>query len=432
MNTVLDRPAPESAANSANRRVWQSAPLRRFLLLQGAGQTADAMISLALAQVVVFQLERGATPGTIAKLMLTAALPYLVIGPVAGFVTDRWQRRTSLCISSLVRCALGIGGLIVPLTLSRVLGYSTASCVVAAGGVAFTLRATSIPHLARPDQFVAVNSTVSLVQKLAGTIGFGGGMVLVALSPMWAMITGAVLHAGAAWGYATSRFDLGGGLPAAKLRSGPRFDGGLRRQLGGLLTARAVRAAVASILIHRAVYGAAVASFVLLADARYGLNASGFALAIGITATGAFVGSLLVVPLTSLTGRRGAVLLSFLLCSSAMLFAGFNGESWAVMTAMTIGSFSFQTVRLIADSTVQSHIIDNSVGKAFAGYDVACNITYVAGALTGLFCAPARSPLPFVVLGLIYFGAAAIPLSSIGISRLAFARISMPNPRRPR
>ena len=142
----------------AEPRLWKSARVRRFLRLQGAGQVADALISLALAQVVVFQLERGASPGTIAKLLITATLPYVIIGPIAGVVSDRWSRRRSLAITSTVRAALALCAIAVPITHSRLLGYSTATCLLAAGGLAFTLRSSSIPHLVEPRRLVAINS----------------------------------------------------------------------------------------------------------------------------------------------------------------------------------------------------------------------------------------------------------------------------------
>jgi len=403
--------------------------VRRFLALQGAGQMGDAMISLALAQVVVFQLERGATPGAIARVLLTATLPYLLIGPIAGFISDRWPRRASLAAVSLVRCWLALGALAVPLTANRLLGYATASCLLAAGGVAYTLRSSSIPHLVRPDQLVAVNSMVGLTQKVAGTLGFGFGALLVHLSPLSALIVGASLHLSTVYGYHRVRFDLGGGS-ASDTRGVP-----IRRvltRLARLATTSPTRGAIAGIVAQRALYGAAFASFVLLADARYDLSASGLALAIAMTATGAFAGTVLVVPVTSLLGRRGAVLMAFLLCSSVMLFGGFNGESWAVMTAMIVGSFSFQTVRLVSDSTVQGHIADDALGRVFAGYDALCNLAYVSGALVRVFLIPGSSPLAFAVIALAYLAGTTIPLSSMGYARLSLARIPSSNARRPR
>jgi len=401
--------------------LWKLALVRRFLLLQGAGQVADAMISLALAQVVVFQLERGASPGTIAKLLITATLPYVIIGPIAGVVSDRWSRRRSLAITSTVRAALALCAIAVPITHSRLLGYSTASCLLAAGGLAFTLRSSSIPHLVEPRRLVAMNSTVGLVQKTSGTIGFGLGALCLAFSPILALGVGIALHLVAACGYRGYPTDLGGGTPRAV--NAPS-KGAVARRVVRLATTSPTRGAISAIVVHRLLFGAAFGSFVLLADARYDLSASSFALAIGITATGAFVGTLLVVPITSFIGRRATVFASFLLCTSMMLFGGFSGESWAVMAAMIVASFCFQTVRLISDSTVQGHIVDDALGRVFGGYDTLCNLAYVTGVLIRVFLFSTSSPLAFAVIAGAYLLATAIPLSSLTMNQMSMNQMS--------
>ena len=108
-----------------------------------------------------------------------------------------------------------------------------------------------------------------------------------------------------------------------------------------------------------------------------------------------------------------------------MLFGGFSGESWAVMAAMIVASFCFQMVRLISDSTVQGHIVDDALGRVFGGYDTLCNLAYVTGVLIRVFLFPTSSPLAFAVIAGVYLLGTAIPLSSMSMNQMTMNQMSM-------
>lgn len=407
--------AREGSSPQQRTAVWRLVDLRRLVLLHGTGQAADAMVTIALAQVVVFDIEQGASPATLLRVLCTAMVPYLLAGPVAGVIADRWHRRTSLTCTAFVRSLLVLLAVVVPLTGSRALGYITAGAVLAAASVAMNLRAASLPHLVPERSLVAANSLGSVVQKVMGTVGFVSCTVLSLWSPVAALLTASLLHVGAALGYSRSRFDLGGGEPVVRCSS-TRWSAVLRR-LVRLASVPPTRGAICAAIVHRALAACAFVAFVLLADARYDLEASGFAVAIGITATGAFIGTVAAPLLVRWLGRRQLLIAAFVLSAMSMLAAARIGESVVVMGSMIVVSFTLQVVRLVTDATVQGHVTDAALGRVFAGYDAVYNLAYVSGAVAGVVLVEPGTTAAFASLAVAWMAAVIIPLLGSGRSR---------------
>ncbi|NBO80041.1 MAG: hypothetical protein EBV42_02135, partial [Actinobacteria bacterium] len=76
--------------------------LRNFRVAMGAqtsSQVADAMTSLGLAQVLLFDLNPGDTTQAFLRGLLVAAFPLLLVGPLAGFLADRYSRQGLLVVA---------------------------------------------------------------------------------------------------------------------------------------------------------------------------------------------------------------------------------------------------------------------------------------------------------------------------------------------
>ncbi|MFZ4810336.1 MAG: MFS transporter [Ilumatobacteraceae bacterium] len=416
-STTFDEAAaePHGVDDTSRTVLWRGARLRRFLLLHGAGQTADAMVTLALAQVIVFQIEQGASPATVVRVLCTAMVPYLVAGPIAGVIADRWPRRRSLAATSTVRAVLVLLAVSVPETGSRVLGYAVAAAVLGAAGTAMNLRSASLPHLVPERSLVAANSMSSIVQKVAGTVGFVLSTVVSLWSPVAVLFVASLIHAFAALGYARFGAEFGGGEQSER-RSSAHWPQVVRRLIR-LASVPPTRGVICAAIAHRALAASAFVGFILLADSRYELEASGFAVAIGITATGAFIGTLAASFLVALLGRRVLILLCFLGCAAAMGSAAWSGESVVVMGAMIVVSFTVQVVRLVTDATVQGHVVDDSLGRVFAGYDAIYNLAYIAGAVVGVVVIAPGHTAGFGYIAVGWMAAALIPLLGSGRSR---------------
>src|SRR5918999_5663964 len=106
MSAVL-APAPSGPADRLGVRTLLGTPgCRRLLASRFAAQWGDGVFQAALGGAVLFNPERQADPIAVAAGLAVLLLPYSLIGPFAGALLDRWDRRRVLLGASLVRAAL--------------------------------------------------------------------------------------------------------------------------------------------------------------------------------------------------------------------------------------------------------------------------------------------------------------------------------------
>ena len=99
-------PPTQRATWPALREVLASAGYRRLLGTRLASQAGDGAFQVGLASLVFFSPERAATTAAVAWAFTAALVPYTVVGPFAGVLLDRWQRRQVLLVANLVRAVL--------------------------------------------------------------------------------------------------------------------------------------------------------------------------------------------------------------------------------------------------------------------------------------------------------------------------------------
>lgn len=69
-------------------------------------QFSDGLFQAGLAGALLFNPEREAEPWAIAGAFAVLFLPYSAIGPFAGALLDRWDRRAVLICANLIRVLL--------------------------------------------------------------------------------------------------------------------------------------------------------------------------------------------------------------------------------------------------------------------------------------------------------------------------------------
>lgn len=395
----LTRPTAESTVRTGTwSAVRSSSGLRRLLLLQAASRCADAAVMLVLAQVVVFELEHGATAGAIGRGVVVASVPALVAGPVAGVLADRWRRRWLLGVVHGLRALVVMGAALIPLIGSPLAGYAAAAALLAAGTTSVTARAAALPHLVPASQLVAANAATALVGKIAGATGVA---LAVATGTRLGTVVApaAVLELVAAVGYATFREDLGGGRRRSHTR--PAAD-----PVSGRASLARVRRNVGAMVGHRVLYGAAFTSAVLLVDRRYTLEASGHAAALAVTGTGAMIGTLATPMLARRIQHHHLAIASFAISAAAMWTAATRTIGPIALGAMVALSFAFQVVRLVGEAAIQDHVSDHLRGRMVSAFDACSVLSFVAGVLTVVLCAPDRPGDVFALLAALHLIAA--------------------------
>jgi hypothetical protein len=388
------------------RVLWANLDLRRFLSAMAVYQTADALAQLALAQVVVFEVGSGATPGEIARVLAVTAIPLTVAGPAAGLVVDRWPRQRLVSTICVLRAGVTACAVAVVATESRALGYAIAFVLLALSRVVFTARSAALPHVVERDDLVKADAVATLIGMGAALLGGGAAALAAADHAPAAFLVAAAAQvlAGAMW--ARVGVELGGaGGPVAvgavtrELLSGVRF----------LVADRRIGAAVLAVWTHRFLLGAGFVVLVLVAEERFGLEATGYSVALAVVGIGAGLGTIAAPWLAARLSPPALLPVTFGVAAlGSAIAAGSDGRVGPVVGAVVAAS-AYQALRVVADARLQAASPDVVVGRAFAAYDVMTNLAFViAGLVLVPLWAPGRDEL--------LLGAVAVGYTTAGIA----------------
>ncbi len=145
--------------------------LRSFRLLWSGHVVAnfgDALTSLALV-LLAYRLTGSAA--AVAGAAIALALPQLLIGLPAGVLVDRWDRRSVMIASDLVRAVLVLGFLIVLGSGSLLLLYLLAFLQAAAGSFFNPARGALLADVVPADQLLPANSLSETGRVVASVLG---------------------------------------------------------------------------------------------------------------------------------------------------------------------------------------------------------------------------------------------------------------------
>jgi len=408
----------------------------RLALLRLAAQFGDGMFQAALSGAILFNPERETDPLAIAAGFAVLLLPYSLLGPYAGALLDRWDRRNVLLIASVARAVLiglaaiglfaGIGE--TPLLLLALATVGISRFVLA--GVS-----AALPRVLEQRWLVPMNSVLATVASVCAGVGaaasvavialIGAGdaasAVAVALSGIGSVV-GAVLAAGFRHGV------LGPESGSATSESTVHaIATGLRTGAVAVWRATTVTTAMIGIGAHRVVFGMNTLIMVLVLRQPTGNDEMsgglvGFGVAIGFAAAGMLLAAILAPVLIPRLGRPRTVLLGLVTAVAVQLtlvtpIALATGASVDNAHRLLLaGAFGLglagQTIKLTGDASMQIDIDDDHRGQVFALQDTVFNITFVlAIAVTALVIpADGRS------IGVVLAGAAVYALGVVAIA----------------
>ena len=394
--------APGLAPAGVARRE-RTTSLSGFLITQGLGQGADAAVTLTLAHLVVFSIENGATPATVVKALLTAVLPSLVSLPVAELVSDRCRRHRTLAVVQVARAVVALAAIAVPLTGSARLGYVTVMALMSVAGISHAVRSAALPHVVAPHRLVVANSWASLTGKIAGSTGALAVLAIGRHHPVAMLVVAGAVHLIGAARYAAWPGDLGGGAPTSVHGMAE-----VLRRAAQLITRAPVRRPVLSAIARRALQGATLMAFVVIADERLHLGTSGYATAIAAAAIGTVAGTTVVAPLLRRHSCTWLELVTWGAAAASLLVAGAMLSLISGVVALVVLAATFQAARLVADSAVQLAVGDDALGRVYSLYDASYHVAMLLGAAVAFSLPGLNSLTAFVVLGGLHTAAAAI------------------------
>nr|WP_232328051.1 MFS transporter [Kibdelosporangium sp. MJ126-NF4]CTQ93914.1 hypothetical protein [Kibdelosporangium sp. MJ126-NF4] len=386
------------------RRLLALREFRRLLYLRFSSQWADGLFQTGLAGAVIFNPERGADPLTIATGFATLLLPYSFVGPFAGALLDRWDRRRVLMVASLLRAVL-----ILLATVGLLAGVPSGPLFMMSLLVLGVTRfmgsglSAALPHLVPERNLVQANSIAVTLGSVIAVIGGGCAIGLrkvfgeddfgSGITTSFAII-GTVLAV-----FFAARFQRG--------KLGPdevdEPSGAVLAVARGLVDgakaawqAPRVIAGFVALLAHRASQGIALLMAVLLM--RYYFTDFGW-LKAGLTGlgeiaafagVGIFIAGLVTPKLVEVFGRHAVMIGSMLVVATGMAGLGLPMTLPTMLGAAFLLFGAGQVMKLCVDAVIQADIGDESRGRVFSLYDTIFNVTQVAAISVAAAVIPAN------------------------------------------
>jgi MFS family permease len=392
-------------------RLLRGAGFRRLVAVRFAAQWGDGMFQAALGSAVLFNPEREADPVAVAAGLAVLLLPYSVVGPFAGALLDRWDRRRVLLVANLVRVALTL--VVAAVVGAGVAGAPLYLAALAVAGVSrFVLAGLSaaLPHVVARRHLVEAN----VVAATAGTglAAVGGAVAVGARALLGTGDTGSALTTALAAVGPLLAALFAAGFAARAL--GPDCVAEASRPLvavarglvdGARATARtpAVAASFVALATHRLCFGVATLltlmlfrhSFTGTGPLRGGMT--GLGEAVMLAAAGLGVAALLTPWLARRLGRPRTVRIALLMAAATQL----GLAAWLTLPGLLAAAFLLgaagQVVKLCADANVQDEVDDETRGRVFALYDAVFNVCYVLAVTVAALLAPPDGYAPRLV-----------------------------------
>ena len=164
--------------------------LARTHLLSAAG---DALIAIALAGSLFFNLDPAAARPKVALYLIVTMAPFALVGPLIGPLVDRSRggRRGMIIGAGVARAVLA---LLMVRHLSSLLLFPEAFGALVAGKTYHVAKSAVVPGLVREQSdLVEANSKLMLLSGLGGAIAAGPGLLLSLISSRWVLVLASVV-----------------------------------------------------------------------------------------------------------------------------------------------------------------------------------------------------------------------------------------------
>lgn len=398
------------------RVLLRLADFRRLLTVRLLSQSADGVYQVALATYVVFSPEKQTSPAAIASAMAVLLLPYSVIGPFAGVLLDRWQRRQVFFYGNLLRALLASSTAVLILaSVPDWLFYASALSVTAVNRFVLAGISAALPRVVDADRLVMANSLSPTAGTLAATAG-GGLAFAVRLvsedSDAAVVMLGAVLYLCSSLASLRMARELLGpdpqlvqpGLVIALASTARGLADGLRH----LAERRAASRVLVAMTLMRFCYGALTVMVLMLCRyAWYERESDGLALlglAILVSGGGFFAAAVLTPWAVSRLGQFGWVTACAGTAAVLEPALGLPFEPAPTLVAAFILALITQGTKIATDTVIQVSVDDAYRGRVFSLYDVLFNVAFVSSAAIAALMLPpdGRSVALVVLVAVIY------------------------------
>ncbi|AKK30080.1 MFS transporter [Mycobacterium sp. EPa45] len=382
----------------------------RLLELRTASQFGDGLFQAGLAGGLLFNPERAADPWAVAGAFAVLFLPYSIVGPFAGALLDRWDRRAVLVGANLARLVLVIGVAVLLAVGARDLTVLCGALIVN-GFSRFVTSGLSaaLPHVVPRQQVVVMNSVATATGATATFLGAN-----FMLLPRWLFGSG---DAGAATIMLLVAIPIGvafvlslrfprhvlGPDDSARAVHGSVFYAVTTGWIYGartVLTTPTVAATLSGLASQRMVFG--INTLLILVIVRHsdtqavaGLGTAVIFLA--ATGSGSFLANVLT-PMAIKRWGRFATANGALLCAAVIQLAGATLQLVVMIACGFLLGLVGQIVKLCADTAMQIDVDDALRGHVFAVQDSVFWVSFIAATMLAAAVIPADGRSPALAL----------------------------------
>lgn len=361
---------------------------------QVVSEVGDHFNSIAVLSLTLHLTGSGLAVGAV---MVSRVLPAILAAPVAGVLLDRMDRKKIMILSDLVRSAIALLFIVIPIYKQTWLLYLLSGMLTFAAPFFTSGRSAILPRVATGEELHSANALTQTTSWLTLSIGtMLGGISIMQFGYEWAFVANSASFLFSAWAISSLRSPIGHfrpeGVPlkiAKRTAWGQDFFESLRymRQAPLILAIALAGAGWAT------GGGAAQILFTLFGEVVYKRGAGGIGLIWGFAGIGLVIGGISGHRLGRRLGfaaYKNAVFICFLVHGiSYMLFSAMPTIWWALVfivlsrVAMGINSVLNKTLLL-------THVPDQFRGRVFTTVDMMMNATMmismsVAGIATGVF-----------------------------------------------
>jgi len=335
----------------------------RFLWFgQIVSQLGDWFNTVAIF-ALIFQLTGSAT--AVAILMVLQVLPVAIVGPAAGVVVDRFDRRTIMITADIVRGFAVLGLLLVRTPETVWFAYVVTAIQVSASGFFEPARSSTVPMIVARERLVAANAISTGTWSAMLAIGASlGGLVAATLGRDAAFIINAASF------FLSAVFLWQLRIPARP--DHVRASAGLKGLAEGLAYMRAHKdvARIAFVKGGWALVGGALLLLTVFGDRVFRIGDSsdaGIGILYGARGVGAIVGSLVVSVLAA--RQRNLVRMigpSYLIAGTCYAAIAISPTIWIAALAV-IAAHIFGSVLWVSSNVLlQMNVPDEFRGRVFS------------------------------------------------------------------
>lgn len=357
-------------------------------------QFSDGLFQAGLAGALLFNPEREAEPWAIAGAFAVLFLPYSAIGPFAGALLDRWDRRAVLICANLIRVLLvALVGFELAFSADDVVLLLGALIVNGVTRFVTSGLSAALPHVVPRDQVATMNSVATAVGATATFIGanfmlmlraaFGAGD-LGSATVIFLVIVPTTAATQVASGFPGDRL---GPDDSVRAVHGSAFYAVATGWLHGARTivgTPSVFDALIGLAAHRMVFGVNTLLVLVLVRSNESVFAGigAAALFLACTGIGSFLGTVSTPALLRRFGRGRT--LGMALGGAVVLQLIASGLYIPILLASAFGlGMAGQVIKLCADVGMQTDVDDALRGHVFAVQDSLFWVTFTGAMAVG-------------------------------------------------